>query len=385
MLRYFQNPTLLFALFLLLFSGCSSTSIRLKKNEFDNDVRFASNRLEGKRQKTKNVKKLEAAFAQANQFDLREIDSLRSLDTPLAWEQIHALNLRIQKRQQRVGPLMPLVGKDGYRPDIRLLPIEDMLTESRQEVIGRYLSEIQESMTAARMGKRLSARKAYSRIFYLKKQYNWDDPVGDELAEEAIPLGRVYILLEMENWAGSDGNYVLQYFNNRPFQIGSFWQVVHYSKQRHTQYDFLVKTAMRSAWVYGESLDRNCTTVSEEILVRTETETDTSGKVTYKPIYETATASICDITATKRAELTTDFQVFDFDSGNQIFSQPIWSTSSFSESFKTYSGDSRVSQTSGCRSSEWVSFPSDWQMMEDCADDLRFRLNSLMTWADVRE
>lgn len=115
MMRYFKSPTLLFALALLCMSGCSRSNIRLEKNEFDNKVRFASNRLDGKRQKTKNVKKLEAAFAQANQIDLRQIDSLRSIDTPLAWELIHALNQRIKKRQQQVEPLLPLVSDNGYR------------------------------------------------------------------------------------------------------------------------------------------------------------------------------------------------------------------------------------------------------------------------------
>ncbi|MBI1226199.1 MAG: hypothetical protein GC192_13270 [Bacteroidetes bacterium] len=383
MLRYFQPSALLLSLLLLV--GCASSNIRLKKNEYDNNVRFASNHLDGKRQKTKHVKKLETAFAQANKTDLHLIDSLQLIGTPYAWEKIHAIHLRMLKRQERVEPLLPLVSDDGYRPDIRLLPVREMAEDSRREVIERYFDQIQNNMQLARDGKKLSARAAYADIKYLQKKYDWDDPSGEELAEEALPLGTVYVLLEMENWAGFDGNTALQTFNFRPLSGGNFWQVVHRSKQSHTQYDFLAKTIMRSAWVYGESIDRNCSTVSEEILVRTETVTDTSGKVTYKPIYETATATICNITATKRAELTSDFRVYDFNTGKQLFSQPIWSTSSFCESFKTYSGDSRVSQTSGCRSSEYVSFPSDWQMMENCADDLRFRLCSLMSWADVRE
>lgn len=385
MLHPFPNRTLVFLLALLFLTGCYSQGIPLKKNEFDSDVRYASNRLDGKRQKTKNVKKLEAAFAKANQFDLYQIDSLRLLATPEAWEKIHALNQRIQKRQQRVGPLLPIMGNDGYRPDIRFLPTEEMLAESRQEVIGRYSSEIETNMTAARLGKKLSARAAYARIVYLQKSYDWDAPIAQDQAEEALTLGRVYILLEMENQAGYDGNTALEYLDARPLSIGNFWQVVHRSKQPHTPYDFLVKTAMRSAWVHGENIDRSCCTVNEEILIRTETVTDTSGKVSYKPIYETATATICNITATKRAELNSDFQVFDFNTGRELFSRPIWSSSSFSETFKTYSGDSRVSQTSGCRMSDTVIFPSNWQIMKDCADDLRFQISSLMMWADAKQ
>lgn len=384
MLRYFHFHLLLLAVFATLLLGCTSATIKLQKNEYDQTVRFASNRLDGKRHKTKHVKSLEMAFAQANKIDLHSIDSLKNYDTPYGWELIHAIHQRIQRRQERVEPLLPLVGDDGYRPDIRLLPVEEMVESSRQEVIGRYFKEIENNMVAARLGKKLSARAAYHRIAYLRKKYAWDDPIGGELAEEALPLGTVYILLEMDNWAGFDGNTALQYLYNWPVQSGSFWQVVHRNKQLHTQYDFLVKTTMRSTWIYGENIDRNCSTVSEEILVRTETVTDTSGKVTYKPIYETATATICNITATKRAELNTDFQVFDFNTGHELFSRPIWSSSSFCETFKTYSGDSRVSQTSGCRTSEYVSFPADWQMMEDCADDLRFQIGLLMTWADVR-
>ncbi len=383
MLRYFQTSVLLLPLLLLV--GCTSSNIRLKKNEFDSNVRFATNRLDGKRQKTKHVKKLEAAFAQANETDQHLIDSLQAIDSPAAWEKIHAVHLRMLKRQERVAPLMPLVSDDGYRPYIRLLPLREMAEESRLEVVERYFTEIKDNMAAARLGKKLSARAAYDRIFYLKKKYDWNDPAGDELAKEALPLGTVYVLLEMENWGGFDGNYALQHLNVFGLNVGGQWQVVHRNFQPDTDYDFLARASIRSTWVFPESIDRNCRTVSEEILVRTETVTDTSGKVTYKPIYETATATICDNVATKRAEMTTGFEVFEYGTGRLIFNQPIWSTSSFTETFKTYSGDSRVSETSGCRGSDWVSFPSDWQMMADCADDLRFRLCSLMTWADVRE
>ncbi|MBK8567038.1 MAG: hypothetical protein IPN76_27845 [Saprospiraceae bacterium] len=195
MLSYLKSQTLLLLSILLV--GCSSPMEFQSKHDHDTVVKFASRRTDNKRSGTEWAKVLESSFAQANDMDLRKIEEMKALNTAEAWERIHAINLRIEKRQDRVEPLLPIVTEDGYRPDLRLLPVDEMLAESRREVVAHRLPEIEQNLQSGRAGDKLAARKAHGRIASLREKYGWDEPLAISLQNEALSLGRVYVLLDM--------------------------------------------------------------------------------------------------------------------------------------------------------------------------------------------
>lgn len=353
-----------------------------QKHDHDTVVKFASRRLDNKRHSTEWAKVLESSFAQANENDLRKIEALKAQNTALDWERIHAINEQIMKRQKRVEPLLPIVSEDGYRPDLRLLPVNEMLAESRREVIDHYLPEIESNLQIGRDGDKLAARKAHSRIVFLRNKYDWKEQAAKTLQDEAFELGKVYVLLDVQARWFFHGNRVIDHLYFWGVS-GNRWQVIHISKQPGIHYDFIAALDIIDATISPDNMNTTCNTVTEKVQVGQEAVKDTNGVVvSYKPVYQEVSATIQQVNASKNANLTAEFSIYDA-SGRQLRTDWIWASDSFSESFCYYTGDSRVSATNGCRTSNTVWFPTDWQMMDNCASDLRYRLNCLIGEADV--
>ncbi|MCC6724251.1 MAG: hypothetical protein IT258_07035 [Saprospiraceae bacterium] len=379
MLSYLKSSTLLLSILLV---GCASPVEFQSKHDHDTVVKFASRHTDNKRQGTAWAKVLESSFAQANEIDLRKIEELKALNTAEAWERIHAINERIEKRQARVEPLLPIVTEDGYRPDLRLLPVEEMLAESRKEVVAHRLTEIEGNLQLGREGDKLAARKAHGRIVSLRDKYGWNEPLATELQNEALALGRVYVLLDMQTRWFFDGNRVINQIDFWGVN-GNRWQVIHTSEQPGVHYDYRAELDILSASVSPDVLNTTSNTVTEKVQVGQKAVKDTNGVVTYKPIFKEVRATIYQVNASKNANVTAEMNIYDAN-GRRLRSDMIFASDNFSENFSYYTGDARVSATNGCRSSNTVFFPTEWAMLDNCASDLRFRLNCLIDEADVQ-
>ncbi|MBK8565925.1 MAG: hypothetical protein IPN76_21930 [Saprospiraceae bacterium] len=362
MLSYLKSQTLL--LLSILFVGCSSPMEFQSKHDHDTVVKFASRRTDNKRSGTEWAKVLESSFAQANEMDLRKIEEMKALNTAEAWERIHTINLRIEKRQDRVEPLLPIVTEDGYRPDLRLLPVEEMLAESRREVVDHRLPEIEQNLQSGREGDKLAARKAHGRIASLREKYGWDEPLAISLQNEALSLGRVYVLLDMATRWYFDGNRVINQIDFWGVS-GNRWQVIHTSEKPGVHYDYRAALEIINASVSPDTWNTTSNTVTENVQVGQEAVKDTNGVVTYKPIYKEVCATIYYVNASKNATVTAELNIYDA-TGRRLRSDMIWASDNFSENFSYYTGDARESATNGCRTSNTVFFPSDWTMMDNC-------------------
>jgi hypothetical protein len=380
MLRYLKSPALLLSLLLV---GCSSPMEFQSKHDHDTVVKFASRRTDNKRSGTQWAKVLESSFAQANDMDLRKIEEMKALNTAEAWEHIHVVNQRIEKRQDRVEPLLPIVSEDGYRPYIRLLPVEEMLAESRQAVIHYSVPEIEENLRLAENGQRLKARKAYDRIYTLRKKYRWAGAQADELQSAALALGKTYVLFEMGyRWDFFNSQSVMRYLEFWGVSGDATWQVVHFNKMPGVQYDFRAVVELLEASVSPDQTSTNYTSYSQQIVVGKEEVKDTNGIViSSKPIYETVTATTEEVRAWKDASLSAQIAVFDFKTGKELLNQRIWESESYSASSCSVSGDARA--FTGCCTGGIIFFPSDSNMMDECASDLRYRLGCLLQQVDL--
>lgn len=379
MLSYLKSTVLLLSILLV---GCASPFEFQSKHDHDTVVKFASRRTDNKRSGTEWAKVLESSFEQANAIDLHKIEALKALKTAEAWEEIHAIYQRIEKRQGRVEPLAPIVTKDGYRPDLRLLPIDALLDESRREIIGHHLPAIENNLELGRNGDKLAARSAHGLIVSLQKKYGWEEPLSKTLKAEALHLGRVYVLLDMATSWCFDGNQIIRQIDFWGVN-GNRWQVIHTREQAGVHYDFRAELDIFATTVSPDILNTSSNTVTEKVQVGQEAVKDTNGVVTYKPIYQEVCATIYHVSASKNASVTAELVIYD-GTGSRIRSDMIWASDHFSENFSYFTGDSRVSATNGCRTSNAVWFPTDWAMLDNCASDLRFRLSCLMDEADVQ-
>ncbi len=375
MLLNFQTPLLLFGLFLV---GCISPEKFQLYNTHDTVVLQATHQLEGKWHKTKWVKVLESSFVLANEQDLWTIDSLKTQNTPAAWEKIYALQLKIRHRQEKVMPLLPLKSSDGNQPAIQLLPIEEMLEESRLEIIADYTDEIEQNIELARNGNRFKAREAYTRVDFIQNKYGWDAPLAKQLSQQAVHLGMTNFLLEIATLnSNSDDTLAIQQLGKWKTIRLSLWQNIYNTVEPSINYHFRVKTTITNSNVSSDSQNSIYREESKRVLVGQEKQTDANGVDQFKPIYENVSATIEEISARKYASLTADFEAFDFTTNQLLRSETIKASSDFNSSFSVTHG------VSGSPSNKTVNFPSDFDMMGSCVADFVVKLKVLLKEIDV--
>lgn len=365
----------------LLFSSCAESNTRslLKKSPYDPAISSAVWKLDGKKKKTKHVKRLESAFQSAQRADLLATDSLLGLDAPDRWLYVNALHRRIQGRQAKVAPLLPLRADDGYQPDLLLVAdIADRENASRRAAAA-YLYDRANALLAetAVTGRKQPARDAYHTLRDLKTNYfrYWEN--ANDLTDSAYLAGQAHILLETDVRSGVWGS---QHFwqNAGPLyerQFNTEWLIFYQNPTARPHFDFRVKSRLTALHVGPENRWETTRTETKQIEVGHKEVRDSTGKVVERtPIYETVSATVTEIQVTKDASATLYAEVLDERTGSVLYAQYFSDTQHFSETSVHVSGDSRALSFVPMLSIGYPSAPSDWTMESRLADGLRWSL-----------
>ncbi|HFA51137.1 MAG TPA: hypothetical protein ENJ95_19170 [Bacteroidetes bacterium] len=372
-------------LFIFLLNNCKLPDYYIKRDKPEAGFRFASRRLGGTRQNTKVLKTLEYGFRTANERDIAQVKLLKENNDLDSWKKVHAINIKLLKRQQAIEDKLPLVSKDGYRPIIKLHPVEEWEQESFDKVAELYLKEIRKNIKIAETGKKLYARKAYRLLDQLKYDHGWTSPLETVLGDSAMMLGTAYYLLKLENANGYNReNDLLIWLDKKGFETKNKWKKIHRFPHDNIDYDFDVTLEMLGTYVSGNNRSTSCTHYEKEIQVGKKTVTDTSGKVTYEPIYEEVHATVTEVELSKNARAEAYISVVDRRTGRVLVKYKSCGSDSFSDEYCTYTGDARALDFC-CSGGGFDSFPSDWSMLRDCAADLRWSLLRQVKKIDVLE
>lgn len=374
-MRYLPFFSLLAA---LLFHSCAESNTRplLTKNPYDPSISHAAWKLDGKKKKAKHVKRLETAFQSAQRTDLLAADSLLNLAAPDRWLYINALHRRIQGRQDKIAPLLPLRADDGYQPDLLLVAdIQDRETASRRAA-ATYLYDRANTLLAEteRTGRKQPARDAYHTLRDLKANYYryWEN--ANALTDSAYLAGQAHILLEIDVLSGAWGSQNF-WQNAGPFYERHFnteWLLFYQNPAARPHFDFKVKSRLNDLYIGPENRWESSRTETKQIEVGQKEVRDSTGKVVERtPIYETVSATITEIHVSKNATATLYVEVLDERTGSLLHTQYLSDYQNFEETAVHVSGDERALTHKPFTSIGCPSAPSDWTMQSRLADGLR--------------
>jgi len=362
---------------LLLFS-CATSNSRplLKKSPYDPAISTAVWKLDGKKKKPKHVKHLETAFQNAQRADLLAADSLLNLAAPDRWLYINALHRRIQERQTKINPLLPLRADDGYKPDLLLVAdISDRESASRKAA-ATYLYEHANALLTetASTGRKQPSRDAYATLRDLKTNYYsyWEN--ANTLIDSAYLAGQAHILLENDPGSGAWGGQNFRQ-NAGPVKGRTFnneWLLFYENPDARAHFDFRVKSRLTDMIVWPESRWESTRTESKQIEVGHKEVRDSTGKVIERtPIYETVSATVTEVHISKQASATLYVEVFEEYTGGLLHTQPLNDIQRFDETFVYVSGDERALSCKPFTTIGYASAPSDWFMQDRLVDNLR--------------
>jgi hypothetical protein len=382
-MRYLPSFLLLAALLWLASCAAPNTQTLLKKSPHDPDISSAVRKLDGKKKKPKHVKRLETAFRAAQHADLLATDSLLGLAASDRWLYVNALHRRIQSRQEKIAPLLPLRADDGYRPDLLLVAdIADREAASRRAAAAHLYDRAQALLAETeRTGRKQPARDAYHMLRNLKSNYfsYWEN--ANALTDSAYRAGQAHILLETDLRAITWGE--LSFWKNAgPLaaqQFNTEWLLFYQNPTDRPHFDFVVKSRLADLYIGPESRWETSRTESKQIEVGCKEVRDTSGKVVERtPIYETVTATVTEVRVTKNATAALLVEVLHGRTDQVLHNEYLSDSQHFDETWVSVSGDSRaltftpISTNIGCPSA-----PSDWAMEDRLANSLRWSLGRL--------
>lgn len=367
-----------------LYFQCKLPTYYIKRDNPEAAFRFAVNRLKGKKQKTKHLKTLEFGYNTAFERDIDLVRKLKNKNDLNSWKSIHYINQQLLSRQEKVEELLPLASEDGFRPYIPLHPVREWEEESFWKVTDLYLAEIRRLLHDAERGEKLKARKANEYLLQLNRQHGYDGPELIGLEDSTYYLGTTYFLIDVYNSPRNNMPYeIVDWISGNDFYQKNEWKEIHKYRNENIIYDFIVELKLLNYYVSGDQISSSCQSYSKEIEVGKKEVKDTSGKVSYEPIYQTIHATVQEFNLRKSASVDADLQVVDLKSGKVIWRNRIYGSDSFSDSYCQISGDCRATTVS-C-SSFHRSFPDDESMLKNCASGIRWNILSTLKRIDVSE
>lgn len=378
--------SLIIALVLTL-SSCFSTQKQLDRGNNDVVINHSIRKISGKKNKSpKHVKAIESALDRANKIDLQkinqlEISSIRDKDV-----QILAIYDKINSRQNRIQPLLPLIDKKGYEAQFLFVKTLGKQAEYQNKAAEYLYNNAMTLAEKARRGDKNAARQAFDEIIQTEKL------VGEykntrSLKAEMRDIGILYI--EVVPSLGKNvimSQDVADLFLNFNYpEIKSDWKVVHYKPQPGRIYDLTANFILESFEVTPE---REKTREYEDSKkIRVDQRKDANGKVIPNSGREiTVKAKVIEVVQTKEAVVNGRIIVTDKKASRQVYSQNYHAREIFENYASTYTGDKRALSDVTIKhiGGKPLPFPRNEQMLLNGTENLKKELISLMRkWYDT--
>lgn len=374
----------LLPIWLLLFGqACVSVEKLVDQGNYDQALALANRKMAGK--KAPNAKFITAAreaLEAANERDLREADRLKQLGSSADWTRVFRLYSDIDRRQEQVRPLLPLVDRQGNKTDFKFVRVAPLLTEAREQAAEQMYNRGNSLLARARAGDKAAARAAHQ-AFMDTQNYLMNFRDVQQRLQEAEDLGIVYVTLEMENATRA---YLPAGFERELLAVNtngmdSRWRRFHLSPQRGLEYDYRAKIVIRNVAVSPERVSERTYTDEKEITDGREYVLDANGNVAKDSLGNDITrpkkvivrAEVIEVFQTKNAVVTGELLLYDARTGRQVDRRALTGEAIFEHYASTFNGDRRaLSSDSRSRiGNQPLPFPTSEELILQAADHLK--------------
>jgi hypothetical protein len=377
-------PSALSSVLVLVILACSSPAKILETGRYDDVIDLSVRRLAGKAQKKEAlVAVLEAAFAKATQLDMDRAAELKESGRPEDWERVYAIYRNVERRQDKIAPLLPLVDESGKKAVFRFVQLNDLQKEAREEAAAAlYNDALRLVEIARRSSDKEAARRALGQLERISQYYrSYRD--CDILLAEARDLGTTYVLVAMENRApvvlplGLEADILQLGFGNQRDK----WRVFHTIPEDGRVYDYQVAYILidveNSPEVVRERQYEESKEVQDGFVYvldeRGNVRKDTAGNDIKTPKMVQVKAFVVEQIQYKLVRLSGRLVLSDLRNNTIIETQDLGAESVFEHYASTFRGDPRaLSEDSKRRiGNRPIPFPSDEYLIYEAAKRLK--------------
>lgn len=352
-IRIKKHRAIIWGILALVATACSSPSKLLESGNYDRVIDVALRRLAGKEEKKETlVAVLEEAFAKATQRDMDRAAQLKDSGRPEDWEQVYDIYRRVEIRQQKIEPLLPLVDRSGKKAVFRFVHLDDLQKEAREEAAASLYADALRLMDLSRgSGDKEAARRAMGQLERIGQYYrSYRD--RDARMAEARDLGTTYIYVKMENRApvilpmGLEAEILQLGFGNQRER----WRVFHTFPEQSRTYDYQVTYMLLDVEVSPEIVRERQYEESSEVQdgfvyvldARGNVKKDTAGNDIKAPKMVQVKAVILENYQQKMVRLAGRLVFSDLRNNTVIETQDLGAEAVFENYASTFQGDKRA-------------------------------------------
>lgn len=369
-MKTFLIPTLL-TLLIITFS-CKSLDNLVDDGKYDEAISLATQKLaDDSNKKTNDIKALEDAFSKANTLDLDQLDKMKSAaqSDASAWIQVYDYAEKIEKRQQLIEPLLPLISKDNYTGRFMLIETKPLLSQSKDGAASYLYNQGITLLNAAKAsGDKVKAHEAHN-YFSKIDNYRTEYKNVNYLLAESKAEGTTHFLIEIEDHEFQRN--VSEAINNRKSALEDDWTVYHTTEQIGVEYDQVSKLTITDVVISPEK-EESRTYAESRNVPKAYASIDTLGNSTQET--ELAEAFITETTRLKyvsvNAELLLKSKVNSHGKKQENFTHVV----DYKKESYDITGDSRaVANLQGWndyQTTDVEPFPSDLDLVNEAMENI---------------
>lgn len=385
MTRLTHIPLLFIALFTLALSSCVSVEKLVENGNYDESIRLAQKKLSGKQKKNpKFVAALETAFNKVTSADMERARRMAEGGNP-DWVRIEAIYAKVQRRQDALIPLLPLVDKNGYQADFRFARVNGLIAKAADNAAAQLYNEATSLLTDARAGNKAAGREAFyafDRVTDFRANYR----DVNALSVEARELGKVYVAVAMVNQTGGflPAGFERELLRPTGQTLDDNWRFYDFQPVAGKNYDYNARIVINEIQVSPERINERAYIDEKEITDGEEYVLDADGNVAKdtlgnditRPRLVVIRADVLEILQTKTVVVSGSLELFDVRASRVVDRDRITAEARFENYASTFRGDRRALSNDTRRNigNRPVQFPSDEALILDAADVLKPRL-----------
>ena len=379
------------ALFLL--ASCSSvkkTETAINEGDFDQAINIAvENLVDGKNSKRNQeyIPLLERAFKKATEQDQMQLQRWQLDPNPAVLEPIYETYLRMDRRQNRIRPLLPLKSLKNNR--LAQFEFQDYHSEilASRTILSDYL--LDNSKEAIAVATIMEFREVYNDLRYLDKiNPNFRDTRA--LMQQALEQGTHYILVGLQNQSQTvlPERLEEELLNFSTYGINDQWTQYHNNKINALDYDYDLDIIIDRIVISPEQVLQKELIKEKQIKDGFIYEYDTNGNVKKdslgndikKDKFITIKANVIQNTQLKESNVNAIVQLKDKRTLQVVDRFPVNSSFVFTYIYGSIYGDRRALEANYLETlnPQSVNFPPDEQMVYDTGEDLKLKIKQIL-------
>jgi hypothetical protein len=382
---------MLTVLALALLTSCASADKMLDRGDYDGLINLAARKLAGKKKKEAYVIALEEGVQKVTQLNMARIEALRLTNSAEAWEDIVSIAKKIQNRQDKISPLLPLISENGYKAEFTFVRTGQIISEAKSTAVNLYEKRLVDMVTSARQGNKASARNAYNLIDHIRSignEYTYRQDLRDEMRH--LGINKIFVSVENKSHTFMPVGFEEELLALDYGRIGGSWDRFYTRLDENENIDYHVILEILDVRVGGEEWAEKHFPVSKEIVDGWEYVLDENGNVAKDSLGNDIkrdrivhiNATVVEMIQSKRALVSTRLEVVNVQNGARTFSRRLEIEDSFSHVARNIFGDERALEPNQRQRILPVGFPSDASLIWNAFQGLKPKLHSEMRRAN---